>query len=330
MALKLKILHHSHSWRLRPHEHTSYLSLVFLVLITAVVLSVATISDYVQAGTGPYAGSVGLTGTMPGKPPQTAAIITKPSNGQHFNASPIDVAGTCPAGMLVEIFKNKIFAGSTPCGNDGKFALKIDLLFGKNILTAIVYDALNQAGPTSPPVTVFYDILPPQGAPSTFINFSGAQLLLETDAIYRGTFPGQGMNVPISVIGGTPPFAINIDWGDSSTKLIPRGNNSVFNASHVYKKPGIYKISLQGSDSKGLVAYLQVAAIVNGQPASVASTENTKPPSDKLWVLWILLAIAITAVTSFWLGEKREKRLLLKHQNTATTPTFGAMPQPQA
>lgn len=329
MALKLKILHHSHSWRLRPHEHTSYLSLFFLVLVTAVALSLATATDYVQAGPGPFAGSVGLTGTMPGKPPTTAATITQPTDGQHFNGSPITVAGTCPENTLVEIFKNKIFAGSIPCDKNGKFSLKIDLLFGKNKLTAIVYDALNQAGPSSAPVTVFYDVLPPQGAPSSFLNFSGAQLLLDTDAIYRGTFPGQGLNVPISVIGGTPPFAINVDWGDSTNKVIPRGNNSVFNASHVYKKPGIFKITLQGSDSKGLVAYLQVAVIVNGQPAVVANTENTKPPSSSLWILWIILAVAATAVISFWLGEQREKRLL-KRLNSAPAPNFGPMPQPQA
>ncbi len=42
--------------------------------------------------------------------------------------------------ILIEIFKNKIFAGSTMCSSDGRYSLDIDLLVGKNILTAHVYD----------------------------------------------------------------------------------------------------------------------------------------------------------------------------------------------
>lgn len=331
---KLKILHHSHTGRLRPHEHTSYLPLAFIVAIAGIALAVTTFYDLAFASPtpGPTAGSIGLSGTMPAPPPKVAGTITSPTNQQHFKETPITIDGTCPNNTLVEIFKNKIFAGSVPCDNNGKYSIKVDLLYGQNDLVAQVYDALNQAGPPSPTVTVFYDVLPPQGAPASLLNFSGAQLVLDTDAVYRGSSPGETVSVPVTIIGGTPPFAINVNWGDTVNKVIPKGSNGVVLAAHVYKKPGTFDISLQASDSQQLVAYLQVAAIVNGQPSNLlaGSGSGTSPPQSslkRLLVLWPIFAIAATTVVSFWMGERREKRLL-GAAGALQPPAFSITSQP--
>lgn len=331
MLEKLKISPHRHSGQLRPHEHTSYLPLAILVLVVGVVLALISFYAFANAATpynGPEAGSIGLSGTMPAPPPKVAATISSPANGQHFTTSPITVKGTCPKDTLVEIYKNNIFAGSTPCDSNGTFSVQIDLLFGKNVLKAQVYDALNQAGPESVSVTVFYDASLAQAAPATFLNLTGAQLLLSTDAAFRGNFPNQTLNVPITVIGGTAPYAINVQWGDGTNQLISRSDNTTFNASHAYKKPGTYKITLQATDKNGLVAFLTVAAIINGKPDVLAASTSTNPPADKLLVLWPLFAIIATAVSSFWIGEKREKRIL--GVNKVPTPAFGAVAQTPA
>jgi hypothetical protein len=310
----LKISHHKHSGRLRPHEHTSYLPLALLVAVVGVLLAIYSLPALSQASTpytGPEAGSVSVTGTLPKPPPKVGATITVPSKGQRFSISPITVSGTCPENTLIEIYKNDIFAGSAPCEDGGKYAVQIDLLFGQNVLIARDYDVLNQAGPDSSPVTVFYDALPSQTAALSLFNFGDKQLLLNTDAVYRGVFPQQQLNVPISILGGTPPYALNVQWGDSSNKVIPRGDNLAFNATHVYKKPGTFQISLQATDSHENVAFLTVAAIVNGQPPVLAAVTNNKTPVNKLLVLWPVYASAATIVFSFWLGERREKRVLI-------------------
>jgi hypothetical protein len=237
------------------------------------------------------------------------ATISSPTNGQHFGTSPINVAGACPEKTVVEIYKNNIFAGSALCGDDGNYTFKIDLLIGKNTLVARVYDSLNQAGPDSQSVTVYYDALPLQTAPLSLLNLSDHQLLLNTDSVYRGVSPDQMLNVPVSIIGGLPPYAVNVQWGDAGSKSIPRANNLTFNASHVYKKPGTYQITLQATDSQDRVAFLVVAAIVNGQPSPIATTTK-KTPVNKLLVLWPMYVSVITLVISFWLGEMREKRVL--------------------
>ena len=328
MLSKLKIIHHSHSGRIRPHQHTSYIPLMFLVLVVGVLLFKISLTAFVAADSpGPEAGSIGLTGTVPTEPPQESAVILTPSAKQRFATSPIPITGTCPASTFVEIFKNSIFAGSVPCGSDGKFSLQIDLLYGENVLTAQVYDVLNQAGPISDPITVYYDALPPAGAPLSVLNLGGSQLLLLTDAVYKGSFPNQSFNVPITIVGGVAPFAVTIEWGDSNTKVIPRGDNSLFNASYAYKKPGTYKVTLRGTDSQQRVAFLTVAVVVNGQ--AVVDTNSTIPRStqslkNKLFVLWPLFAIAATMVISFWVGEIHEKRVLKK--STQPNPSFGVTP----
>ncbi|HSE61431.1 MAG TPA: PKD domain-containing protein [Candidatus Saccharimonadales bacterium] len=311
----LKLLHHDHSGRLRAHENTSYIPLGILLLIVGFALAVYSVQ---AAPPPPQSESVGLSGTMPGEPPAEAAVILKPTDGQHFSTTPITVSGTCPKGTLVEVFKNDIFSGSTFCTDKNTFSVEIDLLYGSNKLVVRVYDALNQAGPDSKPVTVFYDALPPQSGPITSLDFGGAQLLLNTDAVYRGIFPDKQMNVPLDILGGTPPYAINVQWGDSTNKVISRNNNVSFTTEHTYKKPGTYQISFQASDAAGRVAFLSVAALVNGQPDPATTGAATTNNTNMLLLLWPVYTSAIAVLVSFWLGERREKHILAKHGLLAT------------
>jgi hypothetical protein len=281
---------------------------MFLLLVVGTALTYYSVTS--AASPPPQEGSIGLVGTVPGNAPTVAAVITSPTNNQHFSASPITVLGTCPANTLVELFKNDIFAGSTFC-TSGAFKLQIDLLFGKNDLIARVYDALNQAGPDSATVTVFYDVLPLQTGPITSFNFGNSQLLLNTDAVYRGVFPNREFDMPIDILGGTPPYAVNVQWGDTNNKVIPRPDNTGFKVAHSYNKAGNYQITIQATDTVGRVAFLGVAAIVNGQPSLVTSgTSSSGSTTDQLLLLWPVYTGALGIVISFWLGERREKRIL--------------------
>jgi len=258
---------------------------------------------------------------MPANPPEIAATIVSPANNTRVTSSPQAISGSCPAGTLVQLFKNDIFAGSAPCSNAGAYTIDIDLLIGQNSIIARVYDALNQAGPDSNVLNIYYDVLPLQSTSITPLIFSSSQLLLNTDSVFRGTFPEHDLNVPINIIGGTPPYAVNIQWGDSENKVVPRNDNIAFNVSHAYKKAGTYQITLQATDATDRVAFLSVAAIVNGQPDTiVSSTDNTANSglTSNLVALWPLYISALAIVVSFWLGEVREKKIIQHH-----TPVLG-------
>ena len=302
----LKLIERDHSGHLRPHEHTSYIVLFIILAVVGLALTTYTVNADNTPHPLPQASSISLTGSVPGKVPTVAATIATPKDQQHFSTSPVTISGTCPANTLVEIFKTNIFAGSTPCNDAGTYSIDIDMLIGKNELIAKVYNSMNEAGPDSNMVVSYYDALPSQAGPIVPLGLSGAQLILNTDAVFRGTFPNQDLNVPIDILGGTAPYAVNIQWGDSTNKVIPRNDNSTFSADHIYSKPGTYQISLQATDANGRVAFLTVAAIVNGQP----TTASISATSQNLQVLWPLYVGAIAAVISFWVGEKREKRIL--------------------
>lgn len=305
----LKLSHHGHTYKLRPHEHTSYGPLLALLAVVGVALTIGTVTAATPYD-GPESGSVGLTGQMPGKPPTEAAVITAPTNGQRISTSPTTVKGTCPANLLVQVYKNDIFAGSGPCSDKGDFQFDVDLLIGQNILIARIYDDLNQPGPDSEPVTVFYDALPPQAGPLAGLNF-GSQLMLNTDAVFRGLFPDKEHVIPVTILGGIPPYALNIQWGDSTNRVVPRNDNLTFKVGHTYKRPGIYQITMQATDAQGRVAFLSVAAIVNGQPgASPAAAELNAGTANRLLALWPLYTASVAVIVSFWLGERREKKIL--------------------
>ena len=308
----VKLIKHRHTGKLRPHTNTSYLPLIVLLLITAIPLSAYTTF---ALSPGPESRSISLSGTVPGKPPTVAAVISSPTDGKRFSASPIEVSGTCPANTLVEIYKNDIFAGSTVCTTTGTFTMQSDLMIGQNTLIARVYDALNQAGPDSNKVGVFYDLLPSQSAGIVPINFGGPQIVLSTDAVFRGTFPGQELTMPLTLLGGVAPFAFNIQWGDGGNNVIARNNNNTFSAGHTFQKPGTYQMSIQATDAGGRVAFLSVAAIVNGQPESAATTSGSGTNTGNLasvLTLWPLYVSLVAVVLSFWFGEIREKRVLTR------------------
>jgi hypothetical protein len=314
----LKIAQHHHTGRLRPHEHTSYLPLLCLLIAVGIALSSYTAyATGTPAVPGPTAGSVSLSGEMPSKPPTVAATIKVPTNGQHFSTSPDTVSGTCVADDLVEIFKNDIFAGSTACSDTGTYSIDVDLLIGQNVLIARVYDALNQPGPDSNSVTAYYDALPTQSSALASLNFGSGQLLINTDAVFRGAFPGEPMSIPLDIIGGTPAYAVNIQWGDSQNSVISRNDNVEFTSDHTYTKPGTYDISVQATDANGLVGFITVAAIVNGQPSVVATTlgsssSGTTAVQARLLALWPLYVSSVAVVGSFYLGERREKKILAR------------------
>lgn len=307
--LKSKLIHNRHSGRLRPHEHTSYFSLAALLLVVGLALVASTVYAEHPAA---QSSSVSLSGIMPGKAPTIAATIKSPASQQHFTTSPVTLSGTCPQNTLVELFKNDIFAGSSACTDAGIYSIDVDLLNGQNTIVAKVYDALNQPGPDSSPITLYYDVLPNQSGPVAPLNI-GNQLLLNTDAVFRGAFPQQSLDIPIDVIGGTAPFALNVQFGDSNNKVISHADNSTVDASHVYQKPGTYQVSVQASDAAGHVAFLSVAAIVNGQPSTaVGNTSTSVPTINKLLVLWPLYAASVAVIISFYIGERREKQVLTK------------------
>lgn len=251
-------------------------------------------------------GSIGLEGRISAPPPATPATITVPGNGATFTQNPVTVSGLCPGDVLVKIFKNNVFAGSTQCVN-GSYSLQIDLFIGSNDLVARVYDALDQAGPDSNIVSVTY-----RNPLATATSLP----VLSSNYAKRGANPGQKLIWPIILTGGTGPYAISVDWGDGKpASLQSLAFAGTFNIEHTYDNPGAYSIVIKATDKDGNTAFLQLMGVANG-PLSQENSQGqggagvaAAPPR----ILWQPAAILIPfLISTFWLGKRYELHVIKK------------------
>lgn len=252
-------------------------------------------SDPVQSG------SVGLTGKISAPPPVQGAQISFPTNGQNFGEVPIIIRGICPTGLLVKIFKNNVFAGSVQCIN-GSFSLQTDLFVGTNELVARVYDELDQPGPDSNIVTVTFDNAS-LGSPT--------RVSLTSNYAKRGANPGETLTWPVTLSGGTGPYAFSVDWGDGKEPdLFTEPFPGVIDLEHIYDEPGIFNIVIKAVDTNGVAAFLQLVGVANG-PLSQSTDDGvsadaestfTKTKTKVIW--WPAAFIVPFAVSTFWLGKK--------------------------
>ncbi len=260
-------------------------------------------------------GSVGLEGKISSPPPTQAATISTPRNGQSFTSSPITVAGLCKSDLLVKIFSNNVFVGSVVC-KGGSYTLKVGLFSGKNDLVARVYDSLDQAGPDSNVVSVTF-------VDANYAQF-GTELTLTSNFARRGANPGDVLTWPIVLSGGSGPYALSVDWGDSSGQelqsLTFAGNITL---KHTYKQAGIYTVTIKATDKNGQTAYLQVIAVANGEVAGGLGTGTSKGSKTGTTTVqsspgWYLLLIILPLLlASFWLGSRNELYVIRKRLDRA-------------
>jgi hypothetical protein len=307
------MLQHIHTGKLRPHRHTSYAGLFFVLLVAGVLLlgmSMAALAA--PPAVNPQSGSVGLSGRVRGPAPSTAAVILSPRNGSHTTTVPITVSGTCPANTFVNLQKNSVFAGATTCQDDGTFSLLVDLFDGANSLVARVSDALGQFGPDSGAVTVTYDA-PSLALPSGTV---GKQLFLDMATTVVGGDPGVPIARTVTIVGGIGAYAVSWDFGDDATQLQSVASEGAVTQSHAYERPGIYRVIVRVTDSSGNSAFLQFVTVVNG-PAEALGTNRGQGLGalpGMLLTAWPLYGLAALMVLFFWLGERREVHVLRRRR----------------
>lgn len=282
-----------------------FVAAVIVLLMTLFFVSVSGYAQVSPPPENPQSGAIGMEGSITAPPPDQAATIAVPSNGQSFTDVPITVSGLCPPGddLIIKLFKNNIFSGSADC-QDGSYSLEIDLFIGENILVARVFDALDQPGPDSNEVQIFFedDSVAAVGRPTLTSNFAKI-----------GANPGQTLRWPISITGGQAPYAFSVDWGDGTTPdLFTRDAAGTFDMEHIYERPGVYNIIVKATDNNGSPAFLQLVGVANGPLSQVdADGDDGLIPSTvgDTRILWQPAAILIPFIVSaFWLGKRHELR----------------------
>jgi hypothetical protein len=315
-----KLLAKKHTAKLRHHRHTSYGSLLVILVLAFIPVFSASRAVSADDPTAPVSDSEGVYGVVVGPVPATAPTIANIASGRTFTTSdPVPVQGSCPPGTLVKLFKNEVFAGGTLCQN-GTYRLSIDLFVGSNALVARAYNTNDAASPDSSPVTVTLSVPNGSLAGTDQLNKSGfaaGQFYLSSSLSHRGVEAGDALKWPLTVTGGTAPFAVTVDWGDGKTDLISRQTSGPFDITHTYKKSGGYRgsytVIVRAADATGNKSYLQLVSIVSGgnDTAGLASgVTGGYKTSPIIRIAWQLLAASVLVVLAFWLGERREAHVL--------------------
>jgi len=278
-----------------------FVSIIFILLAGAVRVGAATQS-----------GVTGVEGTVAGPPPSQPATIDIPRNGQSFSSLPITVAGRCPANTLVEIYKNDVFAGSANCSG-GSYSLQIDLFDGRNDLIAKVFDNLNQAGPDSNTVSVTF---------RSAISTGGPRISITTQFAKRGADPGDILTWPVTISGGTGPYALSIDWGDKTNPdLISQKIPGNLTLQHTYSQAGVYRVTIKGTDANGEAAFLEVVAIANGPIKQAGNNKDNPSVTVQTKVLlWPILVLFCLMIIAYWVGKRHQLEAIQKRLRRGEPP----------
>ena len=278
----------------------------FLLATLAICFSVFSFFTPVKAD------DIQVTATVPAPLPSGPALITYPHDQNRFTSSAITVLGTCPNDTYVDLFRNDIFAGVAWC-TSGTFTIPITLLPGANKLQARVFNITNNEGPASVPITVFYDLPPPTSVnpsvqplsspPSSFqtpsLGFSAPYMgpfLATSHYAYFTRYPGDNWKWDITIMGGSSPYNMTIDWDDSSTSTFQNLTKGP-SISHTYTKAGLYHLLVTITDTAGSKVVLQLLAVVKA-PNDLVSQLLPNRWQQYTWLIFLAGAITLTLFLS--------------------------------
>ncbi len=330
-----RLVEHKHTGKLIHRRHTSHLALVVILLIVGLLLFFSGNTAGVQQTA---SGDVSVGVVVPGPAPTVGATIITPKDGTSLiDQDIIEVSGTCAPGTFVVIKNNDELAGSTVCTNAGIFILQIQLRPGKNVLSALNYDNLNQPGPNTPLISV--NLTKSNGSVNQPLPIkSGGPILLPSNpsvvpgpdfkTVSCGNATEQSLpvgGIPRVVVvciprfiqsnrqytldvmawGGSPPYALVIDWGneteDTILSLVGPGSRTVkFN----YDSAGVYTITIRLTDKDGQSALVQTAVQVSGEDKTPFAAFTGSLLSNSWFNTPVPLYLTAVVVTlGFWGGD---------------------------
>ncbi len=304
-----------------------YPALLFLLLCTGVILVSWTFQT--------LADDIRVTAKIAAPPVTGPAVITSPTDGQHFSSIPVTISGTCPtdgSGGYVKVYRNNVFSGVSMCDVSNNFAVSTDLFPGANLITVQVYNITDDIGPLSTPITVYYDPAVITPAPTSSSSGGGqtnsAPFVISSDFQYVGYYVGQTTHWKINLAGGQSPYAVSVTWGDGSSNVYSTQKAGDLLIEHIYKKPGdqknhSYPIIVSGVDHLSNKSSLQLFVIINDRhvtPAAASISGATCSTSgfsfssiscfvrtkNLLRFLWPAYGVVALMTVSYLLGEREE------------------------
>jgi hypothetical protein len=293
----LKLRHHKHTGKLLHHRHTSYRVLFLLMLVPPVFMLAI-------AGRAVSAEDYAVSAVVPAQLPAGAPVITSPANGDTLRSTTVTVQGTCPQAtpaIIIALHDSSTLLGSSACRPDKTFALPVSLGAGSHTLTAVVTSITGQQGASSTPITITVALADTFVPPPLSVNTDSSYILFgpKTDAVWRGSFKG-----------GTTPYTISINWGDTTLDRFTVTSSDPQTFTHRYDEMHSFDVKLVATDKKGASTQYHTAAVTYVlktallPPNVVAQTAGLTALSIEEPVAQVYVA-TLVPLTGMWMLEHR-------------------------
>ena len=300
--------------------------------------------DYnVTNSPGPTSTGVTVTYTPPPPPPtppptQTQTTQVTTAVPQQLVVTQVDLNVPLDATPIPDISYQPTFAGIAPPFSKIYIVVHSDVFTCNTVTDAEGYWSCTL--PADLPAAIHHvdvSAVTPQGTNLTYPQFEvrvtgqppapagpPAPFDITSSYTYAIYSVGQVVSYDIHVIGGAPPYAFTVLWGDGQSSTIVRQDASDFTISHKYgwvnASLKVETVKVQGIDTDGQSSALQFSAPVRN-PAYHSAVANTTHSiglwgvfgalKPWLWLIWPGYLIVILLVISFWLGEREEMRRLM-------------------
>jgi hypothetical protein len=281
-----------------------------------------------QAAPPPISGSVTVNASVC-DPAAVTPSISSPVSGTAFNRPVITVSGTSTPDQPVAVYRNGTLAGTAAADAIGAFAVPITLVKGSNVLVA--HNCTDSA-----PVTVSYvppPVPPPAPPPSPVppvpnhgtappapvaivINpvpagpgaGSTDSFYLQSPAGIIEGLPGQLVEIPFVITGGTAPFRITATTGDGGSITITATDRGLI-LKHSFNAAGRYVVTIEITDASGNRAFLQVIVQVNPEAVAGATTpaDHSGLALGLIFLLEQLLLAFLFALWEYYLRNRKTR-----------------------
>lgn len=255
-----------------------------------------------------------VTATVPAPMPAGVPEITSPTDGMTISGDSVNVSGTCPVitpAIIVAIYRDSTLIGSTECRADGAFFVAVPLAYGANVLTATVVTITGGIGGTSAPVTVTHPqpVIPTIGGQSVgqladmalpiHITSPDKFVLLGPD----GSAAWHG-----SISGGTPPYAVSIEWGDGETDKHTITDHAERLYTHRYGTLHPYSITVRVTDARDGTSTFRTVAVTLALHAlqGVKDSGSGQLPPLMVFIdkyMWQIYIVTLSGLIFLWYLE---------------------------
>lgn len=151
------------------------------------------------------------------------------------------IRGTAPPNTQIIVYLDGEPIGSTFSSADGNWFFNIKITQPSHEVRAVSCIGA-QCSDFSNLVKILYS--------GKFDQCSTSRLWL-LEYRFWGIKQGDGVDLGVSGISGTPPYQFLVDWGDPVSERFNRNNASSLNIHHVYKKTGHYNGRITITDQVG-------------------------------------------------------------------------------